>query len=69
MGGKIQEADVKSTTSYQDPFKAQWIRFKLLVLEYFRVYAQIPKGAVIQEKFYWQYIYAALSRNHMGPAP
>ncbi|KKM43473.1 hypothetical protein LCGC14_1563030 [marine sediment metagenome] len=69
LGGEIKGEDVKNIAYYEDPLQAKWKRYKLIVVEYFLLYSRIPGGLVIKERFYYQYIHAVLSHNHMGLGP
>ncbi len=69
LGGEIKGEDVKNIAYYENPLQAKWKRFKLFVVEYLLLYSRIPGGLVIKERFYYQYIHAVLSHNHMGLGP
>ena len=67
LGGHIRE-EAPKVTNQSEP-EARWGWFVLLSTEYMSRYSRLPNTQVIAQRFIWQYMYAVLSRNHMGLGP
>jgi len=67
LGGHIREEAPKAMN--QGELQARWGWFVLLRAEYMSRYSRLPNTKVIAQRFIWQYMYAVLSRDHMGLGP
>jgi len=69
LGGEIKREEIKDIAYYENPLQATWKKFNLLSVKYLLLYSMLPKGQVIKERFYSQYIHTLLSGNNMGLGP
>jgi len=70
LEGQVKEAH-GGLTERRDAgtLNTRWQWFVWLATEYVGLYARLPEAKVVPQKYLWQYIYAALSRNRMGLGP
>ena len=70
LEGQIKEKHTgRSKRRNAAHLKAQWAWFVWLASAYMDLYARLPGARVVPRRYFWQYIYAALSRKKMGLGP